>query len=139
MPVRLRLIHRPDYAAGRPKGQSELGGDGGPVDDRPDGGDPAVGDFVEDVLAERDPPAGNGPKIVLEHPPLAREPEPLAVAPDVRVDERAKPRSVLRVQTGDVAAIEVGELGSGHVGFLLCPVAPRQGIPVGAGRVTLVT
>jgi hypothetical protein len=53
-------------------------------------------------------------KIPLQHLPITGQPEPLAVAGDVLIDEPAEVRPVLLVEAGDVGSIDVGEGGFGH-------------------------
>ena len=49
-----------------------------------------------------------------QHLAEARQPEPLAVAGDIFIDELSEVRPILLVEAGDVGSVNVGEDGVGH-------------------------
>ena len=51
---------------------------------------------------------GDLPEVPLQHPAIARQPDPFAIVAHLVVNELAQPRPVLGVQAGEIGAVEVG-------------------------------
>ena len=51
---------------------------------------------------------GDLPEVSLQHPAIARQPDPFAIVAHLVVNELAEPRPVLGVQAGEIGPVEVG-------------------------------